>query len=116
MTSLRRTQVINSQHMKCIVRPERVIEMGNDDVIQSDAATNTSRSDSVVQWTRNDTSTIEVNENRALIHHYKKCDTFIQGNCRDMITDDVMLKFKENLQNNHKSVMEYISDHNMDKR
>ena len=93
MTSLQRTQVINSQHMKCMVRPERVIEMGNQDVIK---------------WTQKGVSTMEVNESLALIHHYKNCDKTIQGNCHDMVKDDVTVKFKQNLYSNHKSVMKYI--------
>ena len=93
MASLLRTQVINSQHMKCMVRPERVIEMGNQDVIK---------------WTQDGVSTMEVNESLALIHHYKNCDKSIQGNCHDMVKDNVTLKFKENLYLNHKSVMKFI--------
>ena len=93
IASLLRTQVINSQHMKCMVRPERVIEMGNQDVIK---------------WTQDGVSTMEVNESLALIHHYKNCDKSIQGNCHDMVKDNVTLKFKENLYLNHKSVMKFI--------
>ena len=93
MASLLRAQVINSQHMKCMVRPERVMEMGHQDVIK---------------WALEGVSTMEVNESLALIHHYKSCDKSIQGNCHDMIKDEVLLKFADNLYSNHKSVMRFI--------
>ncbi len=103
MRSLRRTRHVNALHVKCMVRPERVQEMGQDDVIK--------KARELTQENGGGDSggkTLEVPENMALLHHYRDCDPMIQSNCTDLRYDDAILKYKDRLHSRHMNVFLHL--------
>ncbi len=99
LASLRRTENVDTKHIKCIVRPERLLEMGSEGIIKGmDENWPISIMDTGV----------------AMVHHYKFCSMdWDFHNCFDYVIDKCMLRFAEPLKENFKDAMLRISGYRM---
>ncbi|KAK2156685.1 hypothetical protein LSH36_207g03000 [Paralvinella palmiformis] len=98
--SFKRTETINTKHTKCIIRPERVFDMGSDGINKA--------------YDENWPMAV-VDQQVALVHHYKWCTTdWDFHNCFDFVTDECVGRYEEQLEENFRNTMLVLAGKSVD--
>jgi hypothetical protein len=98
--SFKRTETINTKHIKCIIRPERVFDMGSEGINKA--------------YDENWPMAV-VDPDIALVHHYKWCNTdWDFHNCLDFVTDECVGRYEDQLEENFRNTILILSGKSKD--
>ena len=99
--SFKRTETINTKHIKCIIRPERVFDMGSEGINKA--------------YDENWPMTV-IDPEIALVHHYKWCNAdWDFHNCLDFVTDECVSRYEVQLRENFRSTALILSGKSQDR-
>lgn len=99
LESMRRTENVDTKHIKCLVRPERLLEMGSEGIIKGMDE----------HWPMS-----IVDPEVALVHHYKWCTTESGfHNCFDYVMDKCMTRYEQTLRENYRDAILRIAGYKL---
>ena len=96
--SLYRTATANKIRTKCMIRPDRMFEMGIHHISK---------------WNEEVWTPVEASENIAVLHHYRSCDSTFTLDCNSLVRDAKMLRYKERLLTNYNITIDDVRQKKM---